>query len=534
MRPPSRPIPKWTRDLLLLTAAALSIIGGFREYRGIYNFGFTAQYLAIANSTAALHRYSERLLPPAPLASTTPVASTVPVASTAPFASPAKSSPPAQGKLITEVQREPLYPAALIFIRHVLHVKYDYLHDFQLLAMIAALGLWGRLALREFGRCATISLYVLTLLCPIPAFYTWMLYPYSFQFFLVTLGAYLLVDAVRGGGIWTWIGAGVALGIAPYERGAYLALPIFMAVALLVVRKRFRSVSPVQSEEGAGDGAINECRNLPSGPSLLSSPVSTAERRQARISLFRIGLFLLVALALPFPWLLRNRNLGATGMNQMTGYSLGYAFGDLRGHPHDDFERGYDASVFSSDTDNGTIRYIQENVLAGNGSLAEVDRRVGRYVLRKCLNHPGEVLRLIGSNMIGFPYRLCDPSLGYLRTPDHIAAHFWQRYANALPVSHVRKQAKKQRWPGAPDLVVMVLALLGMAVMVRDNLVVGIVLGALLLYTFLFSTTIVRFDPRYRGAADPVLFIAAGVAISRMGSWAWRSVSTALGRGQAP
>lgn len=437
--------PKWARDLILLALSMLAILPGFRNFRDLLKFGFTPQYLGIADTTIAKHRYTEEL-----------------------NVKTADADTHRRRVIVAEVQREPLYPAALIFADRVLG-SYGALRYLQLFAMIASLWLWGRVAWRDFGPIAASSLYAFTFLCPIPAFYTSVLYPYSFQFFLVTLGAYLLINSVQGGGIWTWISAGAALGLAPYERGAYLALPVFIALALLIFRKRL-GISPK-----------------------------------------RVAIFLLIALAVPSPWLLRNRAHGASGMNQMTGYSLGFTFGDLASEPRDDFERGYDQAVADHGTDNGTLRYIQQNVAAGRGSFGAIDRRVARYVMRKCIANPSGATRLVALSVIGFPYRLCDPSLEHLRNSDHIAAHYWKGYAVALG----RPAPGKPRRPDAVDLALIAAALLGLGIMVRQNPQAGIVMLALLVYTVLFSTMIVTFDPRYRGAADPVLFIAAGVAISR-------------------
>jgi hypothetical protein len=449
----------------------------------------------------------------------------------------------------------------LIFARRVLH-SYAALRYLQLLAMMVALALWGKLAVREFGRFVAACLFVFIFFCPIPSFYASVLYPYSFQFFLVTLGIYLLIDGVRGGGIWTWIGAGAAFGIASYERGAYLLLPVFLAVAIVFSRKRFGSLAPVLRGEGGGEGSDDERRkqrDLRSHPSPPPSPLrawelieksapkaafsrekprqecknshalSTGERGPERTTARRVGLFVLIALAVCLPWLLRNRSLGAGGMNQMTGYALGYAYGDLPAEPRDVFERGYDRSVAEFGTDSGTIKYIQEQVVAGSGSFAAVDRRIAGYVARKCSSHPDAVLRRFGWSLVAFPYRLCDVSLGHLRTPDRVAAHYWRAYANALPIT-----GDDDHWPAPMDLVIMGLALVGMRFIVREKPAVGMVMGALLLYTVLFSTTIVRFDPRYRGAADPVLFIAAGVAMSRIASVAWRSFAGKSGCGHTP
>lgn len=172
----------------------------------VLGFGFTPEYLRIAEGIAETGHYQARL---------------------------------AEGVYLDAVYREPLYPFALAWIlKH--GGDFTLLQAAQRIAMAVALAIWGLFAHRRFGRLAAGLYYLLVASSVLPHFYTTLLYPYAFQFLLIGGGIRLLLAAAERGRTGYAAAAGLALGAACYERAAYMLLPACLAVLLLLFQRRPR------------------------------------------------------------------------------------------------------------------------------------------------------------------------------------------------------------------------------------------------------------------------------------------------------
>lgn len=438
---------------LSLGTLALVIVWGATNFavfpKGVLDFGFSPDYLKIASDTVEFGGYSVRLpnylsrlgisqLPPDVQA----------VAST-------------KSMVISEVQREPMYPFALILVRWVTGSFGDIIW-LQLACLLLSVYLWGMFALLRFGWQAAAAFFVLMFLSTVPQFYISVLYPYAFQFLFVTAGALLLIRGVERQQRVYYILAGVCLGGAAYERNAYLLLPAALFAILFVLAGRL------------------------------------GIRRR------HLFLFVLSASVAVAPWLARDLRLGVLGMNQMTGYTLGYTYGDLVEPTESPFVRSYTSLLRCCGRDPGTLYFIEDHVLDGSGSFSQVDRQVAQLVIKGMIAHPDVVIGRILAGIIAFPSRLGTLDLRKYQAgafEDPVA--FYQTY-------------EMGGYPSALDLVILVLAVRGLSTGVSRFGSDAVIICTILLYSLFVFTTVVNFDPRYRGALDPMLYAFAGKAVGEL------------------
>jgi hypothetical protein len=367
----------------------------------------------------------------------------------------------AKGMIVPEVQREPMYPAVLAGLTLV-HIPEHRVVALQWLCATAAMAFCFYHAVGAYGLATTILFFLLMCISPLPPFYMSIMYPYAFQFSLIISGLLVLCSAIASQKTRHFVVAGIMLGCSMYERGAYLALPAFGVPLLLLYR-----------------------RSLP-------------------ITSRHIVAFLLAAYLTPLPWLIRDARLGVVGMNEMRGYALGYAYGALPGGPRTEYAARYEASVAARGTDSGTWSFIVREVRAGRGTWQANERRVARLVIEKMKANPASVRKTIWTNIKRFPSRLLQAD--YL--PDRVGrpritvTEYFDQYGSPIGTM------------ATSDYAVFALALVGMTIgLISRKGLAGVALW-LLIYTFLFSTLVTLFSPRYRGALDAFLLLHAAYALA--------------------
>ncbi len=415
--------------------------------KSLLDFGFTPDYLKVASDTEESGRYTVRL--PNYLGRV----------DLAKLPSGIGALISGKTKTIYEVQREPLYPFVLILIRHVTH-DYTDIVWLQLLCMLLSLYMWGMFVLTRFGWKAGVVFFILLFLSTTMQFYISVLYPYAFQFLFITAATLALIQALENSRRMAYLVAGIAMGAAIYERGAYLALPYVLTGLLLLVAKRIH----IKRRD------------------LLLLPISST---------------LLIA-----PWIIRNYRLGTTGMNQMLGYTLGITYGDLVNNPGDPFSMTYESFVSSLGTDEGSTNFIESQVLIGDKSYSWVDQHLASVVIKSMAGHYRLVIARIVHEMTLFPSRLVTFDLGKYQ---HVNLESpWDFY-----FVYVSRSA-----PSALDWIVFALSLCGLLSGLVKGRPDAVVFYGILFYTFFVSTTIIQFDPRYRGALDPILYALSGKAVA--------------------
>lgn len=423
--------------IILVIASVWGLVSFIRfPKERLLQFGFTPAFTRIADVSLSEGRYATRLTKYA----NRPTA--------------------ADNILIDEVQREPLYPAALMLFKYFAK-DYSFLVWLQLLCMIISLYLWGSFSFNRFGWPATIGFFLLMFGASAPMLYTSVLYPYTFAFLFITNALLLLSKGIDSRRVIHFVLAGLCLGGAIYERGVYLLFPAFVFVFLFA----------------------------------LCKPLGT---RKLHLWVFIISAYLLVA-----PWLLRNYLIGVYGMNQMAGYALGYTYGYLPGGESSDYKFRYERYIRHRGTDGGTLFFIGDEVLVGNGSYQLNDKKVAALVFKKIKANPKFVAKIIFKNLRYFPCRLLNADRG----------KFSPRTFDSDPMTFYRRYACRYK-PTFFDFITLSLALLGLCVGLRQLQPFAIIGGLFLIYTVSFSTTIVTFDPRYRGASDAVLYFFASRIIT--------------------
>jgi hypothetical protein len=417
--------------LLALLLALLWMLVAPARFRTetVPEFGFTYTYTQIADASLATGRYS----------------GTLSGASNRNYDSP---------KIRDEVQREPLYPAALILLGKLGRPYTDIL-PFQRLAVAIALYLWGVFAARNFGRYVMAGMFFLETYAPAPGFYVSVIYPYAFQFLLITCAMLAAIQGLRTGS-WPWfLASGVAHGLACYERGAYILLPVAVAAGVLVLRPR---------------------------------------PRQTR----QLGLMIVATALVVSPWLIRSARFGQTGMNGMLGYALGFSYGHLPSAEDTPFIREYDQSVSDRGNDAGTIGFMARVADRENISLPDVDRRVVRLVLKKMIHNPLGVIKVLALNVASLPARLTG-----VENSRFVASGY-----DRDPATYTRLYLFR-RTPTIPDIIFFALAILALLEGIRQQSPAAIVVALTFVYTCLFICLLVYSDPRYRGAAEPALLVFA-------------------------
>lgn len=331
--------------------------------------------------------------------------------------------------------------------------KFSSIIHLQFLFLILSFYIWGWLCFKKFGLCTMSLFFLLLLFAKIPYFYVSVLYPYAGHFFALSYGFYFLVLGLENHKNNHFIFFGICLALAIYERGALLLLPAFICVSLLLFKR------PLKFK-------INKY--------------------------FFIGV--LISYILITPWLIRNAKLNAYGMNQMFGYSLGLTYGDLKSKMRNDFMQKYDLFIKKFGTDRGTQLFISYNVLTGNGTFQENDRRVAKLIYEKMKDNKGKVINVIKTNLLNFPSRLINFNLP--RFPYKTPGNIYSRYVRASK-------------PGILDYIILILSISAILHGIYKKDIFYFLTAGFLFYFLLFSTTIVIFDPRYRSIIDMLVYITS-------------------------
>jgi 4-amino-4-deoxy-L-arabinose transferase-like glycosyltransferase len=396
----------------------------------VIDFGFTYTYTQIADASIATGRYS----------------GTLAGASSHNYESP---------RISDEVQREPMYPAALIAVRKLGGSYIDVL-PFQRIALGIALYLWGVFAARQFGRLVMAGMFVMEIYAPAPGFYASVIYPYAFQFLFMTCAMLTAIQGLRTRAWYWFLLSGIAQGLACYERGAYLFLPLALGTAMFALLPR--------------------------------------DRRGA----WRYGAMAAAAALVVAPWLVRSSRLGQTGMNGMLGYALGFSYAHLPSSQDTPFIQEYDESVRKRGNDAGTISFMARVADRENVSLSEIDHRMVGVLLDKMVHNPWGVFKVLAINVATLPCRLTGVD----------NSRFISTQYDRDPMTYMRTYLNR-RIPTIPDLVFFALAVLGMAEGLRKRDPSAIVVTTTYVYTCLFICVLVFADPRYRSATEPALLIFA-------------------------
>jgi hypothetical protein len=376
-----------------------------------------------------------------------------------------------EGALIREVQREPFYPYALVLMRK-LGMGYAGLITLQKIFCLLALALWMRAIHKRYGRHLLGFFFLLLFGSSTIPFYSSLFYAYSFQFFFITLAILFLTRCLESQQIRFGVLAGLCLGLASYERGAFLMLAPFLAISLLGIL-----------------------------------------RNQVVIGWKPIFIFLSVAMLIPAPWLMRNASLGVVGMNQISGYALAYTYGYLTYNPDDSDDVRLQGYLNRFDTDVGSQQFIADGVIRGEGNFQEMDQQVSHLVQNRMLRFKRKTAWQMAKSLLNFPSRLVSHKSLIARGNEMLPGSYYSNFANAKP-------------PSPLDFALLLAALAGMVMGCRRRdplfLIGSLVTG----YVFLFSTLPITFDPRYRGAADLFLYAAAAYFFQQVVSYQAKSVST--------
>ena len=362
--------------------------------------------------------------------------------------------------LVSPIQREPLYT---FFLNLFSSDNYNYVIFLQWIALALAWFLWGRIILQKFGWVTTGFFLIFILLAPIPALFSSVLFPYAFNFLFLTAA---LVSLLRGmeNKHWAWfLASGLGFGLAIYERSTYLLLPLFLLIVLILFRKK------------------------------VSLPIR-----------FPILMFV-TSVVIILPWIVYMRTFGVLGMNQMTGFTLGFAYGSLSSPESTEYIDSFDFFVRQFGGDWGTQSFYREEFVKNQISYLDSEKTVTSLVLQKMKNNPAQVLKTIIINVAAFPTRLMSIETGrYLEFSVRGSPSVYrQNFARPVPPSFL-------------DLVIFIFAFIGTFRLYKQHKPLALLVGILFVYILAFSTTIVLFDPRYRGPLDALIYLAAAYAIGSL------------------
>lgn len=408
--------------------------------KDILSFGFTPQFLNIANSTLTNRHYSEVL---------------------------------SNKKVISEVQREPLYPMALLTSKLV-YKNFTSLICIQMVIMISGFFFWITFLRNRYNNYLMCFFFgIILFFAPALSFYPVVLYPYSFQIFFVILALIFLVYAIDLNSLKLYSLSGLCLGMGMHERGSYLLLPPFIFVGLLV----FSKLSLVRIEK-------------------------------KKLIWFLMTCFIVIT-----PWLLRNYQHKVLGLNAMTGYTLGYTYGNIADKmpSNDRFLNHYNEYVKQYGTDGGTLNYISDNIVFHNMTYSAADKRVTHIVLKKMLSNPQEVLRIIIDNCRVFPCRLVE-NVRFTSAVDNNKANSFNSGDPALQKAlrnglfRFYVDYVNHREANLIDLSIFLLFIIGIVYLINKRDVFALVSVIFFSYMLIVNTTMVIFDPRYRGPLDLVIY----------------------------
>jgi hypothetical protein len=157
--------------------------------------------------------------------------------------------------------------------------------------------------------------------------------------------------------------------------------------------------------------------------------------------------------------------------------------------------------------DLGTTRFISGQILAGNGTWRDNDRRVAQIAWQKMRANPAAVLKRIAFNLAKLPVRI-------IGLPQRV--ELWRMPAaerSVLGFSSRRFVGMPPAPAAAADLLLFGLGLGAIAAGTWRRDVASVVAAANFVYMVAFSTILVRSDHRYRGVVDVLLALFAIVAV---------------------
>ncbi len=357
-----------------------------------------------------------------------------------------------EGTIISDVRREPLYPFALLITRSLFQ-DYTPLAGFQIALLALTFYMWSLFIFHNYGRLPAIFFILLLFAAPVPTFYGSVLYPYAFNVFFLSGSLLSLIGGIQKQSTGYFILSGVLCSLAVYERGIYLFLPLFIFVIFMVIRKKL---------------------NITSG---------------------NLVLYLGVSMVMLFPWLFYSYNQGVIGMNQMTGYTLGYTYGMHSAQSDNPYAHKYDGYMVEyDDTDQASLAFLEDIILSENLTYTEADSILVSVVIEKIKSNPHQLLYTFVKNTLILPSRLVDVGIR------------WNSHSE--PLDYYLASLSRGS-PKLLDLIIFFLGILGLLYLAKRLDLLALLSGAVLIYTFPFITTITIFDPRYRGISDIILLVFA-------------------------
>jgi hypothetical protein len=361
-----------------------------------------------------------------------------------------------QTKTVPEVQREPLYPF-LLAVSNKIFGSYYSLVLVQLVAFIVFMYVMGAYVSSEFGVKTMVGMFVLTIMSPPIKLYVSTLYPYIFQMIFLGIGMITLSKGILEEKSVCFTISGLLFAVAIYERGLYLPLPVLIAGVLYLLTKL----------------------------------------KKFKINTKHIIGYLLACYIVCIPYLVRKLGNGVVGMNQVTGYSLGYTYGSLPlpAHPSND-AFALKAYIDKFGTDAGSQYFIYDNTVKGNGSFADNDKKVALLMTAVMKENVGEVLQIIKQNILLFPARLVDPS-GFIEglVKSGKPLDYYAKYAGLTNIITI--------W----DVLILITAIIGLILDIRKFKPFAIISAVFVVYMLIVVCSISIFDPRYRGLVDIIFFI---------------------------
>lgn len=368
------------------------------------------------------------------------------------------------GTIIPLVKREPAYPVFLSLSK-LLFNNYVSLIYFQWASLYLFFSLCLLLAKKNFGNIGALIFGLLLLGIPTPYFYASVLYPYTFQVILSGLSIYCFWIAVKNNSKKLFALSGLILALACYERGSLILLPLFLVMGFVLIQK--------------------------------------LKLILIKIKLTNLLIFFLSWLIVLSPWLIRSLKNEYFGINAMTGYTLGYTYGSLNSPANSSLDyQTYDRKIQNiNDVDGGTQKYIDQISRENNLSYAKADKLTAQIVLQKMIQNPQNVIQIIKLNIEHFGSRLSSLNIQTL-TKDPFEMY---RY-------HIAR-SNTSIW----DLILLLLGIFGITYAAFYARRVDGWLGLIvILYIAILNTTIVVFDPRYRGVGDYILIYFATYSLTNI------------------
>jgi hypothetical protein len=386
----------------------------------------------------------------------------------------------ADGRVVPETLREPFYPCALAAAIDLLGWP-TRLVPFQEAAAVAVFLTWVFVTWRVLGLIWAMGMAVLIFFNPPLFFYPAILYPYAFNvFFLSTALLSLWMLLARKKVRWA-VAAGLAFGLAAYERGSLLLLPFLLAFCLFWMR------------------------SLVSRRAVLAVTLTYA--------------------ACVSPWLLRNASYGIIGMQGMMGQALGYTYGNIilaesdltRASPDPDpfgLRASYVEVIRREGPDDAAWKFIETQENAGR-SLAWINRALAYYVMQAVSRQPAAAGRVVLTNLELFPSRLVQLRVDHEDT--------WGFYS-------LNDYSRSLTWG---DELVLVGCACGLAMMLLNREPILAVILPVMFYLVAINVPLIVSDPRYRnGLFDIFAFFSLLYALRFLWFWArrgdWRQARLGL------